>query len=70
MEKLIGLKELRENIDTFVKKIDSGESFVVFRKSKPIFKLSPVDEGGWEEVIDFTKLKKGGIEIDDLLTRL
>jgi len=45
---------------------------VVMKKSKPIFRLSPVnnDEGGWEEMIDFTKLRRGGIPLDELLTRL
>lgn len=70
MQKLISLKEFRENVNTFVKKINRGESFVVLRKSKPIFKLSPINEGDWEEVIDFTKIKRGGININDLLARL
>lgn len=34
-------------------------------------KIKPLDEGGrWEEAIDFTKLRRGGIDIDDLLTQL
>ena len=32
------------------------------RKSKPVFKLTPLDvwgdEGVWEKVVDFTKIKK------------
>jgi len=40
------------------------------KRSEPIFKISPVDEGQWETVIDFTKIRKGGIEIGELLSRL
>lgn len=70
MEKLIGLKEFRENVESFTEKVNQGQSFIILKKSKPIFKISPIDEGVWEEVIDFTKIRKGGIKIDDLLTRL
>jgi len=57
----------------YEKKIAAGESFVVFKKSKPIFRISPVDqdhEDLWEEVIDFTKIQKSGVNISDLLARL
>lgn len=69
---IIGLKELRENINTYIKEVQKGKSYIVARKSKPIFKISPADDHNemWEEIIDFTKIKKGGIEIYDLLSRL
>ena len=70
MEKLIGLKAFRENVEMYTKKVNEGQSFIILKKSRPIFKVSPIDEQGWEEVIDFTKIKKGGIRIDDLLSRL
>lgn len=69
MENIIGLKEFRENVEAFTKKIDKGQSFIIFKKSKPVFKVSPVDDD-WEEVIDFTTIKKGGVNINDLLARL
>lgn len=28
------------------------------------------NDGKWEEVVDFTKIKKGGVEIDEILTHL
>jgi hypothetical protein len=40
------------------------------RKNKPLFRLSPIDDSEWETVIDFTKIKKGGVKIEDLLSRL
>ncbi len=70
--KIIGLKELRQNTEVYIKAIEQkGDSFVVVRRSKPIFKISPsTDEDHWETVIDFTKIKKGGVEISELLSRL
>jgi len=69
---IVGLKELRENIETYISKVKAGGSFIVVKKSKPIFKISPPDDdaGLWEPVIDFTKLKKGGVSLADLLSRL
>ncbi len=69
---IVGLKELRENIETYVSQVGKGRSFVVVRKSKPVFKISPVDEdeGLWETVIDFTRIKRGGVPVADLLSRL
>lgn len=71
MKKIVGLKELRENIDIYVGKVQKGESFTVVRKSKPLFQISPVDtEDSWEEVVDFTKIKKGGVPLEDILKKL
>ena len=69
---IVGLKELRENIETYISKVKEGDSFIVVKKSKPVFRISPLDDDAnlWEPVIDFTKLKKGGIAITDLLSRL
>ncbi len=68
---IVGLKELRENIETYVSQIRKGRSFVVVRKSQPVFKIGPVeeDEGPWETVIDFTLIKKGGVSVAELLKR-
>lgn len=71
---IIGLKELRENMDNYISQVGKGKSFVVVRKSKPVFKLTPLDawgdEGVWEKVVDFTKIKKGGILIGDVLSKM
>lgn len=69
---IIGLRELRENADTYIAEVEKGRSFVVVRKSKPVFKISSPDEDSelWERVIDFTKIKKGGISLENLLARL
>lgn len=70
MENIIGLKNLRENMLEYLKRIAKGESFVVFKQSKPLFRICPVKGGEWEEIIDFTKIKKGGVDINEILSRL
>jgi len=69
---IVGLKELRENIETYITAVEKGHSFIVVKKSKPVFKISSVEETDnlWEPLIDFTKIKKGGIALDQLLARL
>ncbi|MFH1759344.1 MAG: hypothetical protein ABH822_02160 [Patescibacteria group bacterium] len=71
MNKIIGLKELRENTDRYISRVERGDSFIVLRRSRPIFKISsPIKEDSWETVVDFTTIKKGGIAIESLLSRL
>ena len=71
---IVGLKELRENMNNYISQVGKGKSFVVVRKSKPIFKLTPLDtwgdEGVWEKVVDFTKIKKGGVALMDVLSKV
>jgi len=69
---IVGLKELRENIEAYISRVEKGDSFIVVKKSKPVFKISPPEDDAelWEPVVDFTKIKKGGVSIADLLSRL
>jgi antitoxin (DNA-binding transcriptional repressor) of toxin-antitoxin stability system len=73
-ENIIGLKVLRENMGTYANRVEKGESFLVMRKSAPLFKIVPVDEWGdegtWKTIVDFTKIKKGGVSTDELLAAL
>lgn len=71
MKNIIGLKELRLNMQEYAQKVAKGTSFIVFKQSKPLFKICPIDnEEKWELVTDFTDIKKGGVEIDEILARL
>ena len=72
MKNIIGLKELRENIASYAAEVKKGRSFIVVKRSRPIFKIAPPDEeeSVWETVIDFTTIKKGGVLAKDLLSRL
>lgn len=71
MENIIGLKELRENMDKYIAEIKKGKTLMVLRRSRPLFRLVPPEkEEDWEEVIDFTKIRKGGVPLKELLSRL
>ncbi len=71
MKNIVGLKELRENMDTYASRVGSGESFLVVRKSKPLFSINPVEiEDMWETIVDFSKIRKGGVRIEDILAKL
>ena len=70
MQKLTTLNDLRQNMESYIQKIRKGGSFVVYRRSEPVFRIGPAVEERWDEVIDFTKIQKGGVDIDAVLERL
>ena len=71
MNNIIGLKDLRENMESYATQVEQGKSFVVMKRSKPLFRITPVDtEDKWETVVDFNKIKKGGVSIDEVLKHL
>jgi len=69
--KIIGVKELRENLETYIGAVAKGHSFTVVRRSKPVFQIAPIatdewgDEGTWETVVDFSKDGGGGIPMEE-----
>lgn len=71
---IIGLKNLRERTENYISRIKKGESFIVVRRSKPIFKITPVDEWGdeglWETVADFRQIKAEGVPAQIVLRAL
>ena len=71
---LVGLKELRENTEKYIKATQKGKSFTVLRRSRPIFKIVPVDEWGdegeWDTVVDFTAINPRGVPADDVICAL
>lgn len=71
-QNIIGFKELRENADKYIAAVGTGKRFLVMRKSEPVFVIAPPDdsEDMWETVADFTKIKRGGIKLDEILKRL
>lgn len=71
MERIIGLKELRENMDRYTAAVQRGNSFVVLRRSKPLFKMIPPEENErWETVADFTEINKNGVSAREILKTL
>ncbi|MEK7607897.1 MAG: type II toxin-antitoxin system prevent-host-death family antitoxin [Patescibacteria group bacterium] len=71
---IIGLKVLRENMNDYISQVEKGESFLIMKKSKPAFKITPVDEWGdeghWKTLIDFTKIRKNGVPAREVLTAI
>lgn len=65
---------MRENTESYIAQVEKGKSFIVVRKSKPIFTISPVDSWGddglWETVVDFNEVKKGGVDAKLVLDSL
>lgn len=75
MTKYVGLKELRQNVSKYAAGVRRGHEYVVMKHNKPLFKLSQVkdpwgDEGEWESVIDFTKIRKDGVPAEEVLAAL
>jgi len=71
MKNIIGLKDLRENMDNFVTKVGQGGSFLVVKKSKPIFMMMPPDtEEMWDTIVDFTNVSKKGVSAKAILKEL
>jgi prevent-host-death family protein len=72
MSKIIGLKELRENTGKYIAQVSKGKSFTVVKRSKPVFKVVPVDEWGdegvWGSLIDFRD--EGGMPAKEFLKLL
>ncbi len=66
-EQIIGLKELRLDTEKYIKKIQKGESFIVVKRSKPVFVISKVEEK-WETMLDVSD--EGGILLETLRGRL
>jgi len=61
---IIGLKELRENTEHYIRAVGKGKSFAVVRRSRPIFEIRPIDEDDdclWDTIIDFDKIRPGGV---------
>lgn len=70
--KIIGFKDFRENSEKYIQLIHKGQTYTVVRKSQPIFKIVPAvdewgDEGEWETLIDFTKIRKDGITAEEFI---
>ncbi|MBI4090621.1 MAG: hypothetical protein HY422_01205 [Candidatus Komeilibacteria bacterium] len=63
-EKIVGLKALREHTDTYIAQVQKGATFLVMRKSKPVFRLIPVDGDVWETVVDFSSINPQGVPLD------
>jgi hypothetical protein len=68
VDRAISLKEPQENVSLDAQ----GESSVAIERSKPILGISRIGahRKAWEQVVDFTKIRKSGVAIEDLINRL
>ncbi len=70
---IIGLKDLRTNIDTYIAQVRKGKSFTVVRRTKPVFVISSPQSDAheqWETVADFTRINKRGVLASDVLAAI
>jgi len=54
---IIGIKKLHKNLKQISEATLDGQSFLVVKNSKPVFKIQPIDD---------VKLKKKKYKLDDL----
>ncbi len=68
-QNIVNLKELRENMETYIKRVGNGETITVYRRSTPLFKIAPTDEVSdeWETIVNFPKEIGGGMPLTELL---
>ena len=67
MNNLVSLKDLRIKLTDYTKRVSEyGDSFIVLKKSKPVFKIVPIEEDSWETVVDFTKIDANGVSFHDI----
>lgn len=62
-------------MDKYARGVRRGDEYIVMKHNKPIFNISQVkdpwgDEGEWESVVDFTKIRRGGVPAEDVLAAL
>lgn len=68
---IVGTKELRQNLDKYISQVNKGRSFIIVRRSKPVFKISPIDEWGDDRIcdtgIDLREINRQGVSAKDIL---
>jgi prevent-host-death family protein len=66
---IIALKEFRLNAQKYIDASSRGHSFIVVKRSRPVFRIEPMEEQ-WETIADFSALPGGGISAKKLLAAL
>ena len=65
MKNLVSLKDIRLKLTEYTKRVEeNGESFLVLRKSKPVFKIVPVETDSWETIVNFTEIDPQGVPVN------
>ncbi len=66
----IGFRELRLKADDVIAGVKDGNSYIVKRNSRPLFRIVPLEEEVWDTVIDFTEIDANGVDVDTVLTAM
>ncbi len=66
---IVPFKEFRLNAERYIDALAEGKSFLVMKRSRPIFRLEPVEEV-WETIGDFSGERGGGVSAKALLKAL
>jgi prevent-host-death family protein len=68
-EEVIGFKDFRLNAAKYIDAANEGQSFLVVKRSRPVFRIEPVGEV-WETIGDFTTMPNGGVSAKELAKAL
>lgn len=63
--KIIALKDLRLHAQSYINAVTKGESFVVVKRSRPAFRMEPIEDR-WETIADFTGINPAGVPAEDV----
>ena len=63
-------QDLRLHMNEYARRVKLGDSFTVVQKSKPLFTIAPVKKTSWRTIVDFTKIRPGGIPAEQALKAL
>jgi len=68
MQNILSLKDFRTKLTDYTKRVsEKGDSFVVFKKSKPVFMVVPIDhDGEWQTVLNFSEINPKGVTFKDI----
>lgn len=77
MDQIIGVKQLYKNLKTISNKVAKGESFIVVKRSKPIFRVIPYQEEKRKKYtlkdlknLQFEKLKSGHEKLSEKIDEI
>ena len=65
-ELIVPFKEFRTHAVEYIDALSKGARFLVVKRSRPVFRLEPVNEI-WETIADFRSMKGGGISAEKLI---
>jgi len=62
----IGVRELRQNASVYLRRVASGETIEVADRGRPIARLTPVGDAGWDQLITEGRLRPAQTHLRDL----